>query len=1109
MNCPACGELLVDQDQFCTRCGATSVACCPACGADNLPGATFCGRCGDRLEAAAIQDRRLPAVHGPASTRGDAARRQLTVLFADLVGSTALSERLDPEDMRAVISAYQRTCAAVVERYDGHIAKYMGDGVLAYFGYPQAHEEDPERAVRAALDLVQAVDELTPRPELALQVRVGIATGLVVVGDLIGEGAAKEQAVVGNTPNLAARLQELAQPGEVLISAVTRRLVGDLFECEDLEPQQLKGFADPVRISRVRGLRTVDRFAALHASLGPLIGREQESALLIERWRRATEGEGHVVVLSGEPGVGKSRIVLALQEQLAGEDHGVVRYQCLPYHRNSRLHAVIEELEHTAGIGRDDDQAAKRAKLEAHLAELDPKGTMTPLLAALLSIPSEERGGAIPLAPERRKAKTLDALVQRLRALAARRPLLVVFEDVHWIDPTSRELLERVVDGTPDVPVLVLITRRPEALPISFGQANVTALTLSRLSRRQSAKLIAGLTGGKALPAELVERIVAQTDGVPLFIEELTRAVLEGGLVADRGDHYALAGPLTELAIPDTLHDSLTARLDRLGPVKEVAQIAAVIGREFSYELLAAVAGLPEAELQGALRQLSAAELVFGRGEPPDAVYAFKHVLVQETAYNAVLRERRAELHGRIARTLAADFPEVLENRPELIAQHCTEAGLDEEAVEFWREAGELAIARSASHEAVAHLQSALDILARFPESRHRDKTELGLQTNLGGAQIAARGFAAPETGRAFARAWELCQRLGDKGRLGPVLYGRWIYHISRAEVELSLAVAGDLLGFAEEQADPVAKIVAHRALANSQFFVGDLLATRTHAEQALAGYQAAQRPELAIRYAADPFVLSAYFIAHALLCLGYPDSARGHAAKALARARELGHVLTMAQALHHDCLFHLLAREAMVVRRQAEALISVADEHRLPFWQALGRLFCGQALVESGQTARGRDQLQAGIAAYRATQGVLYLPYALALWGDMCRALGELDEGLEAVAEARRVIEATGARGFEAHLDRVEGELHRANGDPAAATDCLQHAMATARRQQARLSELRAAVSLADLWRERGRGNDAYDLVAPLYGWFTEGLQSADLRAAATLLDQLARTPA
>ena len=635
------------------------------------------------------------------------------------------------------------------------------------------------------------------------------------------------------------------------------------------------------------------------------------------------------------------------------------------------------------------------------------------------------------------------------------------------------------------------------------------AVTLSRLSQRQAATLIARMTGGKALPAELVERIVAKTDGIPLFIEELTKTVLESELLAERGDRLELARPLCALAVPDTLHDSLTARLDRLGPVKEVAQIAAVIGREFSYELLAAIADLPDAQLQTALRQLSSAELVFGRGEPPDATYAFKHVLLQETAYNAVLRERRAELHGRIARTLAADFPEVLENQPELIAHHCTEAGLHEEAVEFWREAGELAITRSAAHEAVAHLESALEVLRRFPECHHRDRTELGLQTSLGGALIAARSFAAPETGKAYLRAWELCQRLGDERGQWPVLFGRWIHHAARAELQESLAVADHMLRLAEGQADPVPRLIAHRALANSQFFVGDLAATRAHAEQALAGDQPPPRPNLATAYVADPYVLSTYFLAHALLRQGFAARARTHAASALARARALGHVLTLAQALHHDCLFHQFAREALVVRQQADALITLADEHGLPFWQALGKIFRGWALVETGQRRAGPAELQTGLAAYRATAGALYLPYALILLSEVCRARGELAAGLEAIAEARSAIEASGVRGFEAQAHRVEGELRQATGDLEAAAACFQRSMAVAHGQQARLSELRAAVNLATLWHEQGRRTEAYDLVAPLYAWFTEGLQLADLRAAAALLDQLAHAPA
>ena len=683
-----------------------------------------------------------------------------------------------------------------------------------------------------------------------------------------------------------------------------------------------------------------------------------------------------------------------------------------------------------------------------------------------------------------------------------------MFEDVHWIDPTSRELLEHLVDRVEQLAALVVITQRQGEQPLRFGQANLTELKLSRLGRRQSMALVERMTASRPLPAEVVARIVERTDGVPLFIEELTKTVLESDLVADHGDHYELRGPLSELAIPESLQDSLTARLDRLGRVKEVAQIAAVIGRDFSYELLAAVAPLPEAELRAALARLVETELVFCRGAPPEALYTFKHALVQETAYNAVLRERREELHARIARTLAADFPEVLESRPELIAHHCTEAGLDEEAVEFWREAGELALSRSAAHEAVAHLTSALEVLAGFPESRHRNRTELGLQTSLGAALIAARSFAAPETGQAYERAWQLCQQLGVGAEQMPVLFGRWIHHTARAELAAGLAVADEMLRLAEAQGDTGLSLIAYRALANTKFFTGDLAGARTDAERALAGYDRTRHGGLGARYSADPFVLCAYFLAHTLLRLGYPEQALGHARAALGRARELGHVVTLANALHHDCLFHQLRRDATGVREQALALTTFATEHGLPFWQALGRIFRGWALAACGQPEEGMAELRVGLTAYRATSGRLYLPYALALLADVCHQAGERAAGLEALAEARAVIDETSVRGFEAHVHRLEGRMLLLGAAPeaAAAEGSFGQAMTVARRQGARLSELRAAVDLARLWRDQGQRTRAGDLVAPLCAGFTEGFQTADLREAAALLDELAR---
>ncbi|HEX5796388.1 MAG TPA: AAA family ATPase, partial [Geminicoccaceae bacterium] len=1008
------------------------------------------------------------------------------------------------------IRAYQECCAQVIGRWGGHVAKYMGDGVLAYFGYPQAHEGDPERAVRAGLEPIEAIGALAPRPDVRLEARIGIATGLVVVGDLIGDGSAKEEAVVGETPNLAARLQALAEPGSVVISPRTRRLIGGLFDCVDLGPHQLKGFAGPIELTRVVAPRRVDRFEALRAaSLAPMVGREQEIALLSERWEQARDhGEGQVAILAGEPGIGKSRIVLALQERLAGERHVALRFQCLAYYRNSALQVVVDELERTAGLQRDDSAAAKLDKLGRHLEALGPAGpALLPLLAELLSIPTGERGPAVRLSPERRKTRTLAALMARIEALAARDPLLVVFEDVHWIDPTSRELLERIADRAPALRILVVITQRLDDQPLRFGQASVTELRLSRLGRRQAATMVARMTEGRPLPAEVVERIVEQTDGVPLFVEELTKTVLESDLVADRGDRYELTAPLSGLAIPESLQASLTARLDRLGRAKEVAQIAAVIGREFSYDLLAAVTPLPEPELRAALARLVETELAFCRGEPPEARYTFKHALVQETAYRAVLRERREELHARIARTLAADFPEVLENHPELIAHHCTEAGLDEEAVEFWREAGELAMARSAAKEAVAHLTSALQVLAKFPDGPHRNRTEAGLQISLGAALIAARSFAAPETGQAYERAWQLCRRLDDGPQQMQALFGRWIHLVARAELEQCQAVAGDMLRLAEGRNDAGLMLVAYRALANTEFFAGDLAAARGHAEQALAAFDPRRHGGLASLYSADPHVLCAYFLAHSLLRLGYPEQARGHARQALSRARELAHAVTLANAVHHDCLFHQLDRNPLAVREQSGFLIDFATEHSLPFWQALGGIFHGWASAESGRLEAGIAELQAGLAAYRATSGRLYLPYTLTLLADLHRQAGERAAGLAALAEAHRVIGATGVRGFEAHVHRIQGQLLLAGPapEPDAAERCFRRAMGVARGQGARLSELRAALQLGGLWRDQGRRAQAYDLVAPLYTWFNEGRDTADLREAATLLGQLA----
>ena len=729
-----------------------------------------------------------PAV-APATPAPQAERRQLTVLFVDLVGSTALAARLDPEDMGAVMRAYHGACAETVERWGGHVAKYMGDGVLAYFGWPQAHEDDAERAVRAGLELVAAVSTLDATGLAVgggrakgqpLAARIGIATGLVMVGELIGEGSAKEQTVIGETPNLAARLQALAAPGSVVIGQATRKLVGALFELVDLGPRRLKGFTTPIAVWQVAGEgRAEGRFEALHGErLTPLVGREHELGILLERWAWARDGDGQVVLLAGEPGIGKSRLTQALYQRLAGESFVRLRYYCSPYYVNSAFYPIIDQLERAAGFRPEDTAETKLDKVETLFAKpSEDSADLVPLIANLLSIPTSSAFPPAKWSPTAQKMKTMELLISQLKSLAQQQAILVVFEDAHWIDPTTSEWIGLVIEHIQHLPVLLLMTFRPEYAPPWTSYPHVTSLTLSRLGQRQGAQMVERLTGNKPLPAEVFEQILLKTDGVPLFVEELTKTVLDSGLLSDAGDHFELSGPLPPLAIPATLHDSLMARLDRLASVKEVAQIGAVIGREFSHELLKAVAPLATRQLHDSLTELVASELVFRRGLLPDAVYYFKHALVRDAAYQSLLKISRQQYHQRIAQVLEDRFPRTAETEPEILAQHYSEAGLADEAIDYWHRAGQLAIQRSANVEAVIHCERALELISQIPETAARHERELQIQMTLGPASVAARGFADPAVGRAYARAWELCQRLEDKVRLPVVLRGRQVFH--------------------------------------------------------------------------------------------------------------------------------------------------------------------------------------------------------------------------------------------------------------------------------------------------------------------------------------------
>jgi class 3 adenylate cyclase len=736
----------------------------------------------------------------PANATAEAERRQLTVMFCDLVGSTPLSTRFDPEDLREIVGAYHRCVTGTVARFGGFVAKYMGDGVLVYFGYPEAHEDDAERAARAGLAIIEAVGRLATQEPL--NVRIGIATGLVVVGDLIGAGAAQERGVVGETPNLAARLQALARPGTLVVADSTRRQIGTLFEIEDLGPQPLAGFAEPQRAWRVVGESgVVSRFEALRSGTTPLVGRDEELDLLLRRWRQAKSGQGRVVLVSGEPGIGKSRLTAALSQHIESEPHTRLRYFCSPHDQDSALYPFIGQLERGAGFTRDDTATMKLDKLAALLGEGAEPGDLS-LITEMLSLSGGERFPPLDLSPQRKKERTLAALLRQLQALARQQPVLMIFEDLHWIDPTSRELLDLTVERIAAMPVLLVATYRPEFQPPWIGGSQVTVIALNRLGRNEGARLVHRLAGNLgALPPDVVDEIVERTDGVPLFVEELTKAVVEAG--ADRGSISISAVPASSLAVPATLHASLLGRLDRLGPsAKTVAQVGAAIGRDFSYELLAATAPLAEPELQEALRRLVEAGLVFQRGVPPAAEYLFKHALVQDTAYSTLLRGPRQALHRRIAEGLEQQFPDFIETRPEILAHHYGEAAVADKAIAYWHLAGKSSVAKSAVREATAQLRRGLSLLDGLPETRERNQLELDIHVTLTQALMAGKGYANPEAVAALERANRLVTETASVGTLVhfSVLYGLWVSTLNGGTVAAALEHTSNFLSSAQSQ---------------------------------------------------------------------------------------------------------------------------------------------------------------------------------------------------------------------------------------------------------------------------------------------------------------------
>ena len=1040
------------------------------------------------------------------SPQDTAERRQVTVIFCDLVGSTTLSTRMDPEDLREIISAYQKCAADTVRRFGGFVAKYMGDGVIVYIGYPQAHEDDAERAVRAGLELVAAVANL--KGPASLQTRIGIATGLVVVGDLIGSGEAQERGIVGETPNLSARLQGIAAPNMVVIAEGTRKLIGNLFELEDLGARDLKGIAGPVRAFAALRARSVEsRFEALHASgLTAMVGREEELELLRRRWSKAKTGEGQVILISGEAGIGKSRLTAAVLEAITAEPHTRLRYFCSPQHTDSTLHPIIGQLERAAGLLHDDAPVVKLDKLDAVLAQTATSKEDAAFFADMLSLTNDGRYLVLDLSPQQRRQKTLDALGTRLAALAQRHPVLMIFEDAHWSDPTSLEALGRTVDRIKNLRVLLIVTYRPEFAPPWIGEPHVTSLTLNRLAERNIAAMIERVAGNKPLSAALRQEIIERTDGIPLFAEEMTKAVIEAESESEARRTVA-AVPSSSVPVPSSLQAPLLARLDRLGPAKELAQIGAAIGREFSHSLLAAVAHKREDELHSALDQLIQSGLLFRQGLPPHATYLFKHALVQDAAYGTLLREPRTVLHARIAKTIESQFAEIADAQPETLARHFAQAGIAEDAIGYYLKAAELALARSATAEAITHLQTGLGRLGSIADEVSRCRREIDLQLLLAQAIIAASGFAAVEVGEALGRAQFQCEALGDSARLFATLATQWLHALVRGEHESGLHAARRLLTMAgsEKDGSTVGKLVVGEVTTGvSLLALGSPAEARLHFERAItvSDRRAADAYMFSLGFAANVAALA--WLAVSFIYLGFLDRGNECCRQAVAMARELGHPFTLAFAysMGAKCLSWL--GDDRTESEWIDAAVGIAEDRGFPFYKATSLLLRGSLLANGGSPDQGLALAAEGLRAFRAAGQKYQVAWAVECYADACEAARQPALGLSTLGDTLEQMHNSGERECESEMFRRRGRLLLLQQEQVRAEESYQIALRLARRDLAKLWELRAAMDLALLWRDKGKPDEAHKLLAPVYNWFTEGFDTLDLKGAKALLGEL-----
>jgi predicted ATPase/class 3 adenylate cyclase len=1045
-----------------------------------------------------------PHVSGPLH-HDLAERRQLTVMFCDLAGSTALSTRLDPEDMREVIRAYQEVCSAVIRSYDAFLAKFMGDGILVYFGYPRAREDSAECAVRAGLDIVAAVEGLKTRVGISPKVRIGIATGPVVVGDLVGAGAAQERAVVGEAPNLAARLQGLAEPGTVVIAASTRRLLGTLFELRDLGAHEMKGFVDRVPAWAVERAVTVNsRFEATRSvGLTGFVGREKEIALALDRAQLAWRGEGQVLLIAGEAGVGKSRLAALLAEHLGPDVPMRLRYQCSAYHSNSALYPFVEQLKSAAGLHPADPPATQLDKLETVIAAATPQvGAVAPLFASLLSIPTAERYPPLGVSAAQQRRLTLAAFVDQLEGLAERQRVLCLFEDVHWADATSCELLELAIERVRKLPALVIVTVRPEFRLSWRERSNVTALTLARLDQQHAREMVELLTGDRKLPPKIIERIIEKTDGIPLFIEEFTKSVLE----SRRDD----AGPLESgpaLAIPSTLQDSLMARLDRSDAIRHVAQVGAAIGRRFSHSMIAAVTEGDGVNVDAALEKLLQAELIHQYGTGSEAKYAFKHALVQEAAYESLLRSKRQVLHERIVHAIESRFPELIETECEVLARHCERARQTQKAVGYWLVAARGSLGRSHLAETITQLGAAMKVLSKEPETVERDRLELGCQSMLAQALTAAKGYGAPETMDAWQRARTLAVAVGNSEQRFVTNYGLWVGQYAQNQLSATLSLAEACLDAAHAEGDRTQLCVGERMSGIARFVTGDFTRAQAHCARAAEYYDEALHVKLANQLAHDLLVAALCFKGLALWPLGHPDRARDAIMAALSHAKRIAHPPSLAYAYWHAGMMGaLMLRDDVLLAEHADAVIALSSKYGFSLWEVGGHAIHGWFQARRGGDATvALGKISTALHTLRSIGARANETVFLALLGEAQAAAGDASAGLRSIGEGIAFAESSQQLFWLAELHRLDAAIRlKSAGDRTGAETALRKAVAVARRQKALSWELRATIDLSSLLADGGDADEARRMLRDVYAGFTEGLDTPDLRTARALMVDL-----